>query len=190
SLSESLDSFDAVLLFCLGSEDGLAYVNHGGQQTDARNVGEDCRKKCFEGISEEERNTIWTQFHDLENKNAQDLYLCGLIEAIPVKQRRSRESEGKEGTQHSSSFRYFIMCGSQKKVVCLKAFRSLHAVGMKRVYNITLTLLRGEIPKDTRGLATAVNKISVVIQTSIDNQIKSFPLKSSHYAGKEIHYLL
>ncbi|PSN37890.1 hypothetical protein C0J52_19898, partial [Blattella germanica] len=143
---------------------GLAYVNHGGRQTDARNVGEDCRKKCFEGISEEERNTIWTQFHDLENKNAQDLYLCGLIEAIPVKQRRSRESEGKEGTQHSSSFRYFIMCGSQKKVVCLKPFRSLHAVGMKRVYNITRTLLRGEIPS---GLAPA----------------------SSHYASKEIHNL-
>ncbi|PSN30021.1 hypothetical protein C0J52_27404 [Blattella germanica] len=41
------------------------------------------------------------------------------------------------------------MCGSQKKVVCLKAFHSLHAVGMERVYNITRTLLRGEIPKDT-----------------------------------------
>ncbi|PSN49987.1 hypothetical protein C0J52_08765 [Blattella germanica] len=112
-----------------------------------------------------------------------------LVEAIPVKQRRSRKSDGKEGTQYSSSFRYFIMCGSQKKVVCRKAFRSLHAVGMKRVYNISCTLLRGEIPKDTRGLAPAVNKISVVIQTSIDNHIKSFPLKSSHYAGKEIHYL-
>ncbi|PSN39944.1 hypothetical protein C0J52_23289 [Blattella germanica] len=80
------------------------------------------------------------------------------------------------------------MCGSQKKVVCLKAFRSLHAVGMKRVYNITRTLLRGEIPKDTRGLAPVVNKISVIIQTSIDDHIKSIPLKSSRYADKEIHY--
>lgn len=81
------------------------------------------------------------------------------------------------------------MCESQKKSVCLKAFLSMHAVGKKRVYNIRRTLVQGEMPKDRRGMTPAVNKVSDVIQKSIDNHIKSFPLKSSHYAGKEVYYL-
>lgn len=87
------------------------------------------------------------------------------------------------------SFQYFVLVGTKKTLVCQKAFRSLHAIGMKRVFNITRALLHGEMPHDKRGKHPKGNKTSEDIIKTIDQHIKSFPLKSSHYAGKEIQYL-
>lgn len=111
------------------------------------------------------------------------------IEAHDIKQRRPRKQSTDEQKKRFSSFQYFVLVGTERTLVCQKAFLSLHAVGMKRVFNITRALLRGEMPHDKRGKNHKVNKFSDDILKTIDDHIKSFPLKSSHYAGKEVQYL-
>lgn len=169
---------------------GLPYKScYTGKEVSAKLTGKDCncRQKCFIKINDNEQHFILTEFLNLTSKDLQDLHLQRLIEAREVKQRRSRKGTGET---KAATFKYFVVYSNGTKTnVCQKAFISLHAISKKRVYRLTKLLLAGKTPKDMRGKNPCKNKISEEILKTIDDHIRSFPSKISHYAGKEITYL-
>lgn len=53
-----------------------------------------CPLKCFEKVTEEQRNIIFDNFYGMTTKNEQDIYLQGLIVAKEVSRRRKRREGG------------------------------------------------------------------------------------------------
>ena len=127
-----------------------------------------------------------TWFLDMPNKDEQDLHLQRLNEKNEIKSWRPRKDEGKK---REASFSYFIMDGDIRKMVCQKAFVNIYAVNQKRVFWITTLLLWGEIPKDRRGTTSNSNKMLDDNSTVISNHIQSFPLKVTHYSGRQVEYV-
>lgn len=73
--------------------------------------------------------------------------------------------------------------------VCHSAFLSLHGVTKKRVYRICNLLSRSKVPCDKRGKSKSANSISPQTCEIIKEHIELFPVKISHYSGKEFMYL-
>lgn len=146
-----------------------------------------CRKKCFDSISPENREEILTRLYSMTSKNQQDSFLQSLIEVLKVQRHRPRKIENPR--VNSFSFQYFVYVGEFKKLVCLKAFLSLHSVSMKRIKRLRDLTILGKSPKDQRGLHNASNALSGEIKVGMLNHIESFPTKLSHYSDKEVKYL-
>lgn len=73
--------------------------------------------------------------------------------------------------------------------VCYKAFLALHAITDKRVKRLRNLALIGKNPKDNRGKKRSVNKLSAETREILRQHIESFPVKTSHYSGKNKQYL-
>lgn len=130
--------------------EGKSYVNHKGVIRPSRATRShcNCKKLCFEGFTEQEQSSILPRLLSLDSKNAQDIFLQGLITVCPVKRRRPR----KEEPRHDSAvLKYHVMINESKKEVCLKAFLSLYDLKEKQVRRLHFLLLKGEVPKDLRG---------------------------------------
>lgn len=125
-------------------------------------------------------------FLDLPNKDTQDLHLQRLIEKNEIKTRRPRKENAK---QRAASFSYYVMNGSSKIKVCRTAFMSMHGIRQKRLFRITTLLLQGETPRDKRGTNPNPRKIPEHVTNLISDHIQSFPVKVTHYGGKEVRYL-
>lgn len=100
-----------------------------------------CRLKCFNNnISEDAQIEILKRSGNFTTKDEQDVFLQSLIEAHPVKTRRSRIKELEGGqprpnhsNDHKSAFTFHAVVGEKRIQVCKKAFLSLHAIGEKKV---------------------------------------------------------
>lgn len=160
-----------------------------------------CRLKCFNKITENEQIEILHKSGDFNSKDEQDHFFQSLIEALPVKTKRSRlrptEDNGAAEMQprpshsvdHASSFNFFVMVGKSRIKVCKKAFLSLHGIGEKRVRRLKELLLMGKSPRDLRGQQNNRKTFPKDFTDMIKDHINSFPVKTSHYASKEIKYL-
>lgn len=145
-----------------------------------------CTRKCFDGMDDVIQADIISKLYSLESKNAQDTYLQSLIECHPVSRRRSR----KEGnTPRSATFRYCVMVHATRKNVCKAAFMSLHGTTKKRVERLCKLLQRGLNPSDKRGYHPNPRAVAGEELQKIHDHIVSFPVKETHYGGKDITYL-
>lgn len=154
-------------------------------------LGEDCRCKrfkCFERIPELSRKKIIQSFNLLSSVDEQNIYLCGLITVVPIKQRRPRQPE-QNALLHDASFRYRVrilnMEGNIEEVqVCKKAFIALHGIGRKKLEVLQTSMkMTGEAPKNRRGKHNnRPHKLSDATRSSIRNHIKSFKGRKSHYS--------
>ncbi|XP_054287369.1 uncharacterized protein LOC129003147 [Macrosteles quadrilineatus] len=177
---------------------GDEYVNYKGNVTEARTTGIPCtcRMKCFERITEEDQLDILNRGGSFQNKDEQDLFYQSLIEAYPVKTRRSRvttqteeEPKPKHSVAHESSFTFHVLVGEKRTKVCKKAFLSLYGIGDKKVRRLKNLLLKGKSPRDLRGQQMNRKTFPKDYTDQIKKHIESFPLKISHYSSKEIKYL-
>ncbi|CAG9834901.1 unnamed protein product [Diabrotica balteata] len=83
--------------------------------------------------------------------------------------------------------KHFLRVGSQKTIVCKKAFCILHEVSKNRVSQIAKNLTLGSImsPSDNLGKqSNRPNKISESIIPQIGEHMRSFPRRKSHYSRK------
>lgn len=69
------------------------------------------------------------------------------------------------------------------KAVCREAFASLHGVGTKRIRRVSLLMAQGTTPKDKRGKHNNHHFISDACRQKVDDHIRKFPFRVSHYAG-------
>lgn len=122
----------------------------------------------------------------MTTKNEQDIYLQGLIVVREVSRRRKRSERGND---RARSYNLFVKVGQINKKVCEGAFLSIHAIGRERLKRIKKLLVAGVIPKDKRGQNIKGNIIDAETRELIREHINTFPVKESHYSGKEFKYL-
>ncbi|KAK5639391.1 hypothetical protein RI129_011883 [Pyrocoelia pectoralis] len=145
-----------------------------------------CPMKCFTVVSEQQRQEIFARFYNMDTKTEQDIYLQGQIAIKEVARRRKRKENAKDRLR---AYEHYITINQVRKKVCEAAFLSIHAVGRERLKRIKRLLISGEVPKDKRGTNAKANVVGPEIREIISNHIKSFPVKGSHYSGKEYRYL-
>lgn len=90
--------------------------------------------------------------------------------------------------QKSASFYYNVLVGTERMKICFNAFLSVFAISEKRVRRIRHLKLIGQTPEDKRGKNVS-NSLPAEIHRLVDEHIKSFPLKETHYKGKKSYYL-
>lgn len=142
--------------------------------------------KCFEKVGEKDRKAIFEKFYGMTTKNEQDIYIQGLIEVKTVSRVRKRLEKSQN---RLNSFQLFVTVNNSKIKICQGAFLSIHAIGRERLKRIQKLLKSGSTPRDRRGKNIKGNAIKPEIREQISNHIKCFPVKESHYSGKDYNYL-
>lgn len=157
---------------------GEEFVTTTGRLVEEKKTGLDCdcRNMCTLAFSNEQKAHNIKSLYNGRPKNEQDTYLIGLIERNDVERHRPKGPESKLIT---SSFKYFAMQGSDRVMVCRKAFMSLYSVSNKVVYRLTNLLAKGVQPIDMRGKHENHSKKSDDVLVKIHEHIESYPKKTS-----------
>lgn len=167
---------------------GVEHTNWKGDLVQKRVTGErcKCRLKCFSLFDEDDQVNILSRFNNLSSKDEQDILLQSLIEKHDKKAHRPRQDNPKS---RQCSFKYFVLKQGSKINVCKQAYISLHGISAGRVRRLCDLLFQGCLPKDKRGMNEKANVIKPEICKAIHEHILSFPVKNTHYGGKQIKYL-
>lgn len=143
---------------------------------------------CFSKFTSDDKTEILRHFNSMDSKAAQDTYLASSIKAMEIQRRRpskkqtSRGARGLPPKQRCSSYKYRITVGTVHRIVCQKAFASLHGIGLFRVKRLCMNARLHVAPSEQRGKhRNRANKIHSVNVRLIDSHIRSFPYKISHY---------
>lgn len=141
------------------------------------------------------------EFYKLPTKNLQDSHLAGLLKTSPVKQRRSRKADIHSDSEssdnethprffHSVSFSYTVRIKTELSskyvdvTICRDAFLSLHGISRARLRRIQNSLAHTSAsPLDKRGQhQNRPNKTPRELEFLIEQHIRSFPARQSHYS--------
>lgn len=138
-------------------------------------------------LRQDEKRPILTQLYERQSKDEQDTYLLGLMECREIARSRPKEERKKIKTK---TFSYFVRKGSERHPVCKTAFLHLHSITNSRLQRLNKLLVSGQSPRDLRGKHNhRPHVLPSDIVAKIKQHIESFPVKTSHYASKEVHYL-
>ena len=67
-----------------------------------------CTNKCQDSVSDEEADLIWQRFYEMADYEKQNSYLLGLIDAVPVRRKRTKVESRR---QHSFVYRLRLSDG-------------------------------------------------------------------------------
>lgn len=161
----------------VGRYSGKAYVNRSGKNVPGKtfkNVNCKCARRCFANVTPDERQLIFDSFYQLSDNTKQNIYLRGLIQNRPVKQRRPRNGSR---APKLKSIKYFLTTTVMSIRVCKQFFMDTFQVSDGRLYKLSCSTGPSSC-KDKRGHKEPTNKIDV---TKVKEHIKSFPCYKSHY---------
>ncbi|XP_046688310.1 uncharacterized protein LOC124374058 [Homalodisca vitripennis] len=113
------------------------------------------------------------------------MLLYGLIDVEEVAIRRPRNENPRI---NSASFKYHLLIGTSRHIVCLNAFVNAFGVTTKRVRRIRELKKACKTPEDKRGKVVSFS-MSDEIKSLVREHISSFPMKESHYLGGTKFYL-
>ena len=148
------------------------------------------RLKCYEKITEQQRQIIIKNFNGMETYNAQNLYLFGLMSSHRIKKRRPRNAEN-VAVFHENVYTYKVRVPVpnddnliNEVPVCFKAFKSLHGITSRRVQSLQESFKKtGCAPIDGRGKYTHDHcKTDIDVIQAVKNHISSFKGRPSHYS--------
>lgn len=141
-----------------------------------------CRLKCNEKLTTNERKTIFDNFYKSGSYEARCLLLQAMIKEVPIKRKRVKHSDKK-----STSREYFL--GNEK--VCKNIFMQTLRVSSCSV-NVALKKKKEGSVGDGRGKAGGHNKLSELKINTVVQHISKFPRYISHYCRSktEAEYLL
>lgn len=146
-----------------------------------------CKNKCTEKFNANERELCLKNLFKIPSKNEQDMFLMGLIDHKPPARRRSKSEQP---LKRDSTFVYHVNKSSERICVCKKAFSILYCIKNKAIFRLTSLVAAGLSPIDKRGRHLNRGKaISDDGRNLIDEHIKEFPLKETHYGNKHTKYL-
>lgn len=147
-----------------------------------------CKNKCTQIFTVEEKEGALRSLYSGRPKNEQDTFLMGLIKRSSVARRRSKNENPKK--RDNTYTYYFLNNNSERIEVCRQAFSILYAVKNKAIFRLTSLIAQGKPPIDCRGLhSNRGNALPTEAILAVDEHIRSFPLKQSHYSSKQINYL-
>lgn len=111
-----------------------------------------------------------------------------LIECSQISRKRPRVDENNSKPK-SKSFKYYVSSTSGKYRVCKTAFVSIHGVTVDRIRRLANLSSLGKSPHDKRGKNTPGNAKPGEVVRQVEEHIRSFPVKNSHYGSRGYHYL-
>ncbi|XP_063239520.1 uncharacterized protein LOC134540614 [Bacillus rossius redtenbacheri] len=171
---------------------GEAYVGHRGKKKPGRQTATNCKckKNCLGSLTNERKHLFLKAFNNIAEQERQDSYLSGLITVLSVARRRIVSGNK---SPRCFSIKYKVRDGPKQIEVCKMGFCLLHGIGKKRVERIAKHMSTSVTPPtDGRGkYNTRANAIPENIKQQVDNHIRSFPRRLSHYSrGKSNMYYL
>lgn len=142
-----------------------------------------CGLRCFDALSQAQRQRIFDHFWKLESFDIQNAYLCGAVKALAVKRRYSKRAQSRRNTTRV----YYVHDGRVSVRVCKTAFLRIHGISNGRLCRVLKSAeVRGGTPKrDERGRHPPGNKTSDEKIEGVKEHIKSFPQYSSHYSRRD-----
>lgn len=151
------------------------------------NLSCSCKNKCTQKFSLDEKQQCLEKLHGFQSKNLQDTYLMGLIDRKPPSRRRSKSDAP---LKRDNIFVYHVMKNSTREIVCKSAFSIIYCIGNKAIFRLTSLISEGKSAIDNRGRhGHRGNAIPENICSLIDEHIKEFPVKETHYSNKNMKYL-
>lgn len=161
---------------------GQAYTSKKGKEVSARQMKDacKCRMKCFEKISEDERQNIFRTYWNKEKSvDTKRQYIRSCIEVKDTQRNRSRDSVR---TKNNTLVYSFVVRNVTIKV-CKKMFLNTLAISNTVVVN---TLKKGQdggmVEEDKRGKHIPGNKTPGNIRLNVKQHIDSIPAYESHYS--------
>lgn len=133
-----------------------------------------------------ERITLFKNFWDLASKDTQDVFLQSMISKEEVKRRTNKNIET---CKRTVSFLYYVKLPDDSLEVCKVAFCNIFGISPDRVRRLCKLLKDNKLPTDLRGRAPSTRAIPGETCRLIEEHIKSFPQKMSHYSQKIVYYL-
>ena len=88
-------------------------------------------------------------------------------------------------------YHYRVKLSTDEYLVCREGFASLHGVGTGRVRRVASLVGTGGIPVEKRGTHNNHPSVSREAQAKVEDHIRSFPFRVSHYGGisRKIRFL-
>ena len=135
-----------------------------------------CPLKCFEKVSEGQRQKLFDGFWASADFNTQNACICGCIKVIEIKRRYT--SKGAD-SRRSNSRVYYVHNGSGVSArVCRKAFLRIHGISAGRVdRSLKAHCSSGGVPH--------IDKTSQEDISRVKQHIRSFPQYQSHYSRND-----
>nr|XP_047139760.1 uncharacterized protein LOC124815282 [Hydra vulgaris] len=164
--------------------EGESYVDKKGIHHEKKQVREcihNCRFKCNDRVSEQERQNIFKQYWEL---GSWELQSASLNSSIKVKEPRRKKKTGPRSKTLSCQF-FFL-----DKRVCKKFFLCTLNVTNKQVTNVIdkkKNSTTGIAPRDKRGHKVPGNKICEEKIEFVKEHIRTFPKYTSHYSRTITH---
>ena len=161
-------------------DSGEAYVSRTTKKmVPAKQVGKPCGcpLNCFEKVGLENVQTIFQNFWELGDHNAQTCCINRRISISDIK--RKRISKDKT-SRRSKTVNYNVLVEGKSIQVCLKAFLSIHGISEKRLrIAIKKGLESGTDIDDQRGKDEPSNKRREEVKNLIRTHVQKLPTSSS-----------
>ena len=160
---------------------GQAYTSVTGKTVPAKQMGpgcgSNCRMKCRDIISKEERETIFKQFYEMADYDRQRDYIAKTIQNVPRVRKKNKENSRRQWT-----YSWNLLIDGCLTNVCKVFYLHTLAIGDSVAYlALEKTSTEGIVQKDERG--HHLNRPTKISENTIDtirSHIKSFELVESH----------
>lgn len=160
---------------------GEEYVGVSGKRVLAKvfsNANCNCKKRCYEKITELERRKAFEQFWKMGAFSAQNAFICGLVKQVGIKRSRPRNEVRNPKTKTNA---YFVNNELLSENVCKKYFLQTFQISNGRLER-ALQRGRSSSPgEDLRGKHPPSNKTQDEKVLEVRDHINSFPAYQSHY---------
>uniref|UniRef100_A0A6P7H5S2 Uncharacterized protein LOC114346528 n=1 Tax=Diabrotica virgifera virgifera TaxID=50390 RepID=A0A6P7H5S2_DIAVI len=167
-----------------------------------KNACTNCRNKCSEKISEEERRHIFESYWQLGDVNRQRDFIANNVDVTEKKRTRLREINEKESDEENHtenegnkektkerkrvfSYKYTFYNRGQKTVVCKSFFLNTLGISAQVVKTVIKKMgSTGIVSEDRRGKVCKNSKLDDSVKQSIRDHINLFQTVESHYYRK------
>lgn len=173
---------------------GKAYTDWKGKNRPEKKIKapcRNCRLKCTEKISEEQRNIIFKAFWELKDINRQRDYISKYVHCNKKARNRKRNNEETDENENNISrrtftFLYYLPNETSNVQVCKIFFLntlSISSQTVRTVFNKMSSV--GNITEDRRGKATKNSLLDESVKQSVRNHINMFETIDSHYCRQK-----
>lgn len=173
---------------------GKEYINWKGNLQSERKLKppcKNCRKKCAEKLSEEDRRNIFTNFWELGDINRQRDFISKFVATEEKKRHRQRKKtkinvdENSGQGKRNYTFNYYLPSKGKSSSVCKTFFLNTLSISGQMVRTVVSKLtMSGVVIADRRGRARKNSALDESVKDSVRHHINAFETVESHYCRK------
>lgn len=161
---------------------GEAYISSRGKEVAARAIGKgcsvQCRLKCQESFSQEDRQQIFSNFWSMGNTELQKQFVSKYV----AKQQKARCYTNGSSSRRQFTYTYTLLKHDNTIKVCKSFFLATLGIRQDFVFNaISKQRVDGTMTLDSRGQHSNHVCVPESVVDGIREHIRSFPTMPSHY---------